>query len=113
MEFSTATAEHSIDSGNVIEQKMMVSGNFIAACAMMCIALWSVEKKKAGSIQVSGKLPTYHLLLFSACVTVLVFCDCVILLICVAGLVAGSPSSLRDQQGHKKLVHFFSKMDNV
>ena len=42
--------------------------------------------------------------------TVLVFCvrNCVFLLICVAGRVAGSPSSLRDHQGHQKLAIFFS-----
>ena len=45
MEFSTATAEHTIDSRNVIEYKMMVSGNFIAACAMIVIVPWSGEKK--------------------------------------------------------------------
>ena len=61
MEFSTATAEHTIDSRNVIEYKIMVSGNFIAACAMIVIVPWSGEKK-IGLLYVSGKLPTYPLL---------------------------------------------------
>ena len=48
--------------------------------------------------------------LLSTCVdTVLVFYvrNCVKLLICVVGRVAGLPSTVQDQQRHKKLVHFF------
>ena len=41
--------------------------------------------------------------------TVLIFCvrDCIILLICFAGRVAGSPSISRDRQGHQNLNLFF------
>ena len=41
--------------------------------------------------------------------TVLIFCvrDCIILLICFAGRVAGSPSISRDRQVHQNLNLFF------
>ena len=41
--------------------------------------------------------------------TVLIFCvrDCIILLICFAGRVAGSPSISRDRQVHQNVNLFF------
>lgn len=47
--------------------------------------------------------------------TVLIFCvrDCIILLICFARRVAGSPSISRDRQGHQNLNLFFSKLGKV
>ena len=49
----------------------------------------------------------YNLLVKS----VLIFCvrDCIILLVCFAGRVAGSPSNSRDRQGNHNLIFFSLK----